>query len=216
MNYTLIEILSYFIGISVFISLIRWKHIQQRDYFFIAFLWAGLLSEVIATVSIDLFGTNAVVSNLYTLISAVLLILQFNRWGLFKTIRQLYVWLIGLASLVWLWENFIYSSIFAFGSYSGIVTSFLIVLMSIHMINGWISQVQTSVINNPVFLICISLILLNTTDILVEIFWIYGLNASKDFRQSIYRIITYVNLLVNILYAIAVLWMPRKKEFIWQ
>jgi hypothetical protein len=216
MNYTLIEILSYFIGISVCISLIRWKHIQQRDYFFIAFLWAGLLSEVIATVSIKLFRTNAVVSNIYTLITPVLLILQFNRWGLFKSSLQLYVWLIGLVSLVWLWENFIYSSIFSFGSYSGIVTSFLIVLMSIHMINVLINQEQLARVKNTVFLICASFILFFTTEMLVEIFWLYGLNASKDFRQSIYRIITYVNLLVNILYAIAVLWMPKKREFTWQ
>lgn len=216
MNYLLIEILSYSIGISAFIALFRWKSIQKRDYFFIAFLWAGLLSEFISTICIQLFKTNAVTSNIYILISSLLLLLQFNKWGLFSKNKLLYKVIIAIIFLVWFWENFIYSSIFSFGSISRIVNGFIIVLMSIHLMNILINQENSTLSKNPVFLICISFIIFFTLKILVEVFWIYGLNASKDFRQSIYRIVTYVNLVVNIFYAIAVLWMPKKREFTWQ
>ncbi|KAF0240267.1 MAG: hypothetical protein Q8K64_02090 [Sediminibacterium sp.] len=216
MNYLLIEILSYSIGVSAFIALFKWKSIQKRDYFFIAFLWVGLLSEFISTFCIQLFKTNAVTSNIYIFISTLLLFMQFNRWGLFDKYKQLYLFIIAITSAFWFWENFIYSSIFYFGSFSRILNGFFIVLMSIHLLNILINQENTTLTKNPIFLICISFILFYTLKILVEIFWIYGLNASNDFRQSIYRIVTYVNLVVNIFYAIAVLWMPKKREFTWQ
>lgn len=216
MNYLVIEILSYSIVISAFIGLVKWKHIQERNYFFILFLWVGLLNELISTISIQLFKTNAVCSNIYIFISTLLLILQFKKWGLFSKYRFLYIFIIAITSSVWLWENFMYSSIFFFASISRIINGFFIVLMSIHFLNGLLNQEHETIAKNPIFLICISFIVFFTLKILVEIFWMYGLDASKNFRQSIYRIVTYVNLLVNILYAIALLWMPKKRKFTWQ
>lgn len=89
----------------------------------------------------------------------------------------------------------------------------LIVLMSINMINRMLVDGKKKLIQNPLFLILIGFIVFFTYKALIEIFWVYGLNASRDFRLEVYRIMAYINLAVNIIYAIAVLWMPRKREF---
>jgi hypothetical protein len=52
-----------------------------------------------------------------------------------------------------------------------------------------------------------------TCKILIEIFWVYGLNSSRDFRVEVYRIMTFINLTVNLIYAITLIWMPAKREY---
>jgi hypothetical protein len=216
MNYSLLRIFSYSVGISALLSLIRWKHIHPKDYFFIAFLWAGTLNEIIATITISLYKTNAIPSNIYTLISSILLVCQFNNWQLFGSKKQIYKLFIGGLTIFWLWENFVHGTIFQFGPYYRISYSFMIVLMAIHMINLLILQQEIAISKNHLFLICISFVLFFSIKILVEIFYLYGLNGSKNFKNLIYQIITYINLLTNILYAIAILWIPKKRTFTWQ
>ncbi len=216
MNLTLKYILSYSVGIGALLSLIRWKHILPKDYFFIAFLWVGTFNEIIGTVTAYVFKTNAIPSNIYTLISSILLVCQFNNWQLFGSNKQICKWLIGGLSIFWIWENFVYGSIFQFGPYYRISYSFMIVLMAIHMINLLILQQEIAISKNHVFLICISFVLFFSTKILVEIFYLYGLNGSKKFGILVFNIISYVNLLTNILYAIAILWIPKKRTFTWQ
>jgi hypothetical protein len=216
MNLTLIYILSYAVGISALLSLIRWKHILSKDYFFIAFLWAGTFNEIIGAYTAYVYKTNAIPSNIYTFISSVLLVCQFNNWQLFGSNKQIYKWFIGALTLFWLWENFVHGTIFQFGPYYRISYSFMIVLMAIHMINLLVLQKEIAISKNYVFLICIAFVLFFSTKILVEIFYLYGLNGSKNFRKLVYDIISYVNLLTNILYAIAILWIPKKRTFTWQ
>ena len=63
----------------------------------------------------------------------------------------------------------------------------------------------------PVFLISIGFIIYFTYEILVEAFSLYGLNNSLEFQKNVYMILTYLNLFVNLLYALAILWIPRKR-----
>ncbi|MEI6265298.1 MAG: hypothetical protein WCP74_09325 [Sphingobacteriia bacterium] len=216
MNYFILRILSFSVGIGALLSLIRWKHIHPKDYFFIAYLWAGTFNEIISTITIKLYRTNAIPSNIYELVASILLVCQFNNWQLFGSNKQICKWIIGGLSIFWLWENFVHGSIFQFGPYYRISFSFMIVLMAIHMINLLILQQEIAISKNHVFLICFSFVLFFTTKILVEIFYLYGLNGSKDFKKFIYDIISYINLLTNILYAIAILWIPKKRTFTWQ
>ena len=81
------------------------------------------------------------------------------------------------------------------------------------MINRLILDERSGLIKNSVFLITIGFIVFFTYKILIEIFWVYGLNASRDFRVEVYRIMTYINLAINLIYALAVLWIPKKREY---
>jgi hypothetical protein len=92
--------------------------------------------------------------------------------------------------------------------------SFLIVLMSIHVCNRLVFTFNGPLLKSPVFLICTSFILYFTYKILVEVFWIYGLNKAKNFRMDVYIIMAWINALANIIYLLAILCIPKKPRYL--
>jgi hypothetical protein len=52
-----------------------------------------------------------------------------------------------------------------------------------------------------------------TYSVLVEAFWIFGINHSSVFRNNIYGILSYINLFVNLLFTLAIVWMPTRLVF---
>lgn len=213
MSYQLIELLGYSIGIAAIVGLIRIRLIDRVYFPFIILLWAGLLNEIVNSVVINRGYSNALNSNIYVLVEALLILLFFYRLGLFREKPYVFFGLLLLFTGVWIAENFIFFDIHYFTSYFRILYSFIIVLLSIHQINQLSQQERRRIIRHPSFLIMIGFIAFFTYKTLVEIFWVYGLNASMDFQAGVYRIMTYINLAVNIIFLIAVLWMPRKREF---
>jgi len=213
MSHTLVEILSFSIGIAAIAGLVRFRQLDQAYYSFIILMWAGLLNEIISTISIAKFNSNAISSNIYVLLESILILSFFQQQELFKKRRMLYPLLTVLFIVCWCVENLIVTGIDRFGSYFRILYSFVIVLMSIHLINNVILEDKKMLLRNPVFLIMIGFIAFFAYKILIEIFWVYGLNASRDFRVQVYRILTYINVTVNLIYAISILWMPGKREY---
>jgi hypothetical protein len=175
-------------------------------------LWAGLLNEIINTIIISKGYSNAVNTNIYTLTEVLLILWFFYNFRVFRKRAIYFSILAGLILSAWIAENFVFSSIRSFSSYFIVFSYFIIVLLSISMINKVQAAERKGLLKNSKFIICTGFILFFTYALLVEIFWIYGLNASKSFRLEVYRIMAYVNLVVNLIYAIAVLWMPRKQE----
>ena len=213
MNQKLLEYLSYSVGIGAIIGLIRLRVINQAYLPFILFLLLGLLNEILTTIVINKGYSNALNNNIYDFIEAILLLLLFRNWKVFERHRKFFWYLLFLFIAAWGIENFYFSSINRFNSYFNIFYSFVIVLMSIHMINRIISEERSRLIRNAQFIISLGFIIFFTYKLLIEIFWVYGLNASDEFRGKVYRILAFVNLTVNLLYAIAVLWIPRKREY---
>lgn len=213
MSPTLSAIISFSIAIPSIIGVLRITIIHRAFYPFLILLWMGLLNEIISYIVIKSGHSNAINSNAYVLIESLLFVWFFKSQGLFANRRKNEIKIIFLLVGLWGFENLYLSSIRQFSSYFIVVYSFIIVLMSINMINLLISKVKRRFIKNSTFLICIGLILFYTCATLIEVFWIYGLNSSKEFRFQVFEIMTFVNLAVNLIYAIAVLWMPRKREY---
>lgn len=213
MNYTLIVIFSFSIFIAVIISIVRFRFISRSFYPFVYCLWIGLINEGISYF-ITLSGhTNAVNNNIYILIESILIVWQFKRWGLFRRRRYLFGLIIFLFIGVWLIENFIVSHITLIGSYFRVTYSFIIVLLSIHLINELIVKERGNLLKNAIFLFCVTFVIYYTYKVFVEIFWLYGLNSSKNFRIRVYDILAYINLLSNLIYALAILWIPKRQKF---
>ncbi|MBL7710759.1 MAG: hypothetical protein JNJ86_16935 [Chitinophagaceae bacterium] len=212
MNYNLVELFSYSIAIAAMISLVRFRRTDRAYLPFFLLMWTGLLNELINTIIISRGFSNAVNTNIYTLIEVALILWFFYNFRIFRHRNLSFGILLLLILSTWIAENFVFSSIRSFSSYFIVFSYFMIVLLSITMINKVQAAERKGLLKNSKFIICTGFILFFTYALLVEIFWIYGLNASKSFRLEVYRIMAYVNLVVNIIYAIAVLWMPRKQE----
>lgn len=216
MSYQLIEILSYVVGIPALLAWLRWPIMDQRFVPFVLFLTAGILTEIISTITINIWRTNAVPYHLYALVEAGLILWQFKYWGLFARHKKLFPVLLFLVVIVWSIDNIFLGKIVSFDSYYTVVFGFLIVLLSVHQVNLVVVQDRTGVLKNAVFQICMAFIIFFTYKTLVEIFYIYGLTKSDWFSRYVYRIMTFVNVFVNLLFAVSVLWIPRKQTSLLQ
>src|SRR5205814_10510208 len=98
-------------------------------------------------------------------------------------------------------------------SYFRIFYSFLISIMSINIINQQLNFEKKNIVKNPIFLICIGFVIYFTYDVIVGLFWLYGLHMIMHFQLNVAIILVYINLFANLIYALAVLWMPLKHRF---
>lgn len=213
MEYWLIRLPSYTILFAIIASLIRRSRIEVSFYPFILLLWIGLFNEMATEILSKVIRSNAINSNIYVLLEALIITWQFKRWKLFQKPALLHF--IGISFLlVWLWECVVFLSINQFLAYYRIYYSFIVVLLSIQMVNVLIINEKGLIIRHPVFLVCISFILFFTLKVLIEIFWLYGLSLNPLLSERIYKISIYVNLFSNLIFALAILWMPKKREFI--
>ena len=211
MNHTLVEIFSYSVGIGAVIGAFRLRHIDRVYDPFILLLWMGLASEVISTILIHRHQPNALPTNIYVFAEAILITFFLKKLGLFDKRPKMFYLIWGLFAAAWIAENFVFSTIHVFGSYFRILYSFIIVLMSIHQINKLIHATKKTLLRDPNFLILTGFIIFFTYKVLIEIFYVYGFDGKDSFSMQVYRLMTYINLLVNLIYAIALLWIPQKR-----
>lgn len=216
MNFELNVILSFSIALAVLISWIRFKRLHPAYYPFIFLLWLGLINEIVSYIIIGKGLSNAVTYNIYSLIEVLLIIWQFKLWRLFNRNVRLYPIMLTLIIVMWVVEILFFGSLYSFNSYFLITSSFILVLMSIAMINQLLARVQESLLRSSIFLVCLGFVFYFTYSVLVEAFWIYGLTENQIFVTNIYTILIYVNLFTNLLYAFAVLWMPTKPKYLLQ
>ncbi len=216
MSFMLNALFSLSVGIGAVIGWVRFRRTDPAFLPFIILLSAGTVNEIIS-ICLALNGhSNWVNDNLYSLAEAWLLTWQFYRWRLFGDRQWLCRMVQVFFTLIWLIEIADSSPAHLFNSYYRIIHAFLILLMSISMINQLVFKVSVSLLTDPVFLICMGLSLFFTYSILVETFWLYGLNQSTGFRLRVYSIISYINLLTNLVFALATLWIPLKRRYIMQ
>jgi hypothetical protein len=214
MSFELSALFGLSIGIGAIIGWIRIRKIDPAFFPFLLFLWLGLANELSSYMIVKAGYSNALSYNLFSLAEAILLTWQFKRWFLFADRTILYYILQGIFIAGWLIETAATGKLHLFNSYFIIGHSILLVLMSVNMINKVMFEDPFSLFKNPIFLICMGLIVFFTYFILVEAFWLNGLNRSKTFRIHIYEILPFVNLFTNIVFALATLCIPLKRQYI--
>jgi uncharacterized membrane protein (DUF373 family) len=87
------------------------------------------------------------------------------------------------------------------------------VFLAINQVNRLIVEEKKNLLSNSKFLICTGAMIFYTYKIMVESFYIFKLDQSNDFLSNIYYILVFVNLFVNLLFALAILWIPTRQRF---
>jgi hypothetical protein len=210
MNYSKIVILSLSIFIAGGIGAIRIKKIDKTFYPFIFCLWLAAINESISVILATNQINTATNNNVYVLAEALLITWQFKNWGLFQQAEKVFAGCIAIIMGLWIYEFHSWQTLQLIGNNFRIFGSFLIVLMSIHLSNKLIYHYKGRLWKSPVFLMVTGLIIFFTFKIFIEAFLIYGLNASRSFYKNLFIILTWINFFVNLLYAIAILCIPRK------
>ena len=213
--YSLISQFStYSIALGVIFGWVRIKRVLPTYLPFLIILTLGLVNEQISFFLIKSGHSNAVNGNIYSFIESLLLLWQLKQWGLLRHAPRFFYFIGALYIVVWCTENVIYFRPAKFSSFFNATYAFCTVLMSISLINLLMGNDQGSLLKNPIFIFCTGMVIYYTYVVVIELFYLYGLGSSKEFRRNLYYVHTYINLLSNLIYAAAFLWIPRKREFI--
>ncbi len=214
MNHLQVVLFSSSILFPALIAIFKFRNIEKSFYPFIFFIWIGFLNEIISYTISSVGGSTTFNNNLYILAEALLILWQFKEWDIFTSFKKGFMVLSILLVIVWSVDH---SNIQSLGSINlnfRLLYSLMIVLMSIHLNNRRIFTFRGNLIKSPVFLVCNGLVIYFTYKILVEVFWIYGLNKTQSFRMDVYVIMAWINAFTNIIYSLAILCIPKKPHYL--
>lgn len=215
MNFYVVVLLSASVYIAGIIGLVRFRKLKQNYYPFIFFIWAGCINELISFSLVMNKDYTYINSNIYVLVASVLILIFFKTNDLFKGSRVLYYAILSAFIAVWLYESFFRINIHKqIASYFRIFSSLVIILLSISLINSILLSSKERISKYAPFLICVGFILFYIYKTIVEAFSIYGLQSSQDFQLFVWYISVFVNFISNLIYALAVLWIPKKQPSI--
>lgn len=206
------QILLYTFSFSIFIAgiiaIVRYKKIDISFYPFLYCVWIACINELLSFCLYKNHQITSINNNIYVLIESIFILLFFKGLRFWR--KRKFIFEVIMISLIifWISENFVLGKITVLCIYFRILYSLIIVLISINIINEIL-------INNrkrkATFTLCVAFIIYFTFKVFIYTFWISGL--SQIFLFGLFTIMIYINLLTNLIYAVAVLWMPRKVEF---
>lgn len=208
--------LSLSIGFAVLIGWIRYKKIDPVYYPFIYDTTIALLIEILVQILMQRGSIHPlmVIVNTYTLVNFCMLTWLFHNWGLFNRNRKTFISILVTVIIAWIGLTVFLDGIFSTNWYFRILYSFILVFFSVSAFNKVVVHDRTPILKNPKFWICLGIIIFYTFFVLVcATKGVFRERISTEFRRGIQEINVYSNLLVNLLYAVAALWIPRKKNF---
>lgn len=206
---------SIFLNLSlVFAAIAGWVRLQPAIPFYFPFLlfaWTGLLNECLSIFLIYSHHSNAINSNLYVLGEYFLLLYQFYTWRSCSRNRLFVLTCLGCG--IWLADNFCINSLTDNNSLFRFFSSFVIVLFSIDRMNQQIVRRKYRLLKDPIFLICAGLQLYYGCKIFMEVANLFQLPFSALFYEYLWMTLSIINCIANIVYAIAIVCIPKRQEF---
>jgi hypothetical protein len=213
LSYTAVVVLSYSVFIAGIIGILRFSQIQKMYRPFIYLIWAGCLCELLSTYFAYAYHNNLAVGSIYSLCESLLLLWFFNRLGTFKHRNKILYTLVVVFIIIWLVDNVFSSRLNEKVTfYFDIFYAFIVVLLSIRALNELLFT-EKEFLKNPTFLISVGLIIFFTYIIIVKLFWLYWLRESVHFLMNVQSIMALINCFSNLIFALAVLWMRKRRPF---
>ena len=186
--------------------------VDSRPFFLL--VWIALVNEILSEVFIQTVHSTAVNCNIYVLFEAILYCWLFYNWSSLFRNKQKFRLLILFICIIWFIDNFILNSIFQTNSLFRIISSFILVFLAIDQINQLLMTERSEVLTNARFLISTGVIIFFTYRAIVEAYYLFRLPFSNLFYHNVYLIMDCVNLFVNLIFALAALWIPTRQKFI--
>jgi hypothetical protein len=217
MDDTLRFIFSLSIGFAVIIGIVRFRRIDSAYYPFIYNIIVALLVEILNRILTVRGHPSAFVFvlNVFSYIDFFLFLWLFHNWGLFHRKKSTFIITAGIFFLIWLLEGVLKTGFVKLNLYFFMLYAFALIFFSVSTFNKVVVHERSSIFRNPKFWICLGIIIFYPFFILTVTTGIslFRNNVSVQFRRDLQAISVFSNFLVNILYAVAVIWIPRKKNF---
>jgi len=213
MLYWIIVTLSFSIFFAAVAALIRFRKIDPAYYPFVLCTWLASVNELTSFLLSYNGMSNLPTNNIYVLAEVLLITWQFKRWGYAFKQDLVYGAVAGICILAWVYETVRSADSFGIHFYYRLFYAVVIIGVSLH-INKRLTSHKESLLKSPVFLICTGYIIFFTFKILTDALWLYKIKSSVAFLYGLYLIMAIINCFVNLLFLIAVLWIPRKPHYI--
>lgn len=139
--------------------------------------------------------------------------MMFRNWNIGEKFTRWFGWLVGVSFLFWLSELLFVGNIHRFNPYFAIYYCFTVVIAAVTQLNRLIVTEKRNILRNPKFIISIGIVIFFTFRIFVESMLMPIFRISKEFNTRIFDIQVYINLLVNLIYLIAVICVPKKRTY---
>lgn len=212
MPYIAPVLLSYSIFIVVALLLFRRNYLPAEILPFSWLILVGATNEIISTVVAARAMSTHANNNFYQLIEALLLLWLFRKWGAIASGRTFFL-ISGLLLFAgWLLElllgGFKHDLVFF-----SMVYSFAAVVLSVRSMSA--KQLPPSLVpfRRSVLLICSCFVVYFSSRILLDSVWYLGLGLSDAFRYAVYYVMAFINCIINLCYALAILWIRPKQKY---
>ena len=218
-NYLIVTICSHSAAIPAIVGLIHFKRFEKVYQPFLIFLLLGWLNEIVSSITIYYRGSNASHSNIYVLAEFLCILMLFRNWGTRKSRFKVYQVISIIVTAVWLADNVVFHSLSTTNVVYRLCYSLVLVFLSVDQINHVAMMERKNIMKNPKFVICCGLLLFFMFKALMESFFVFELGLSNYFLERFMMIMIVVNVIVKVIYTIAILWMKRKQNFLlryWQ
>jgi len=193
-------------------GLVRFRNMRKMYRPFILLITIAVLTEIISRITINNFHTNNnAIINIYSLIEYVLIITQFYYWRYHSRTRRWYPYFGLFCVIIWIIENLVMGHVMKdVGTVFRVSSSFIVVILTINEINYLIINENRNLLKNSRFLICIGFLIYFLYEILLEGSIYISQQEKNSTASKIIELSMYVNVLVNIIYGIAVCLIPRR------
>ena len=150
--------------------------------------------------------------NIVIILVCGLYLLLFKSWGLFAGKKYLPAILFGVLFAIWIADHFLINGyrLNVRTAYFRVCYSLTLVILSVSSINRLIISEKKSLLANSRFLICIALVIYFTYRIIVDAFSLKGM--SQNFLLQLGDFSRYLLVGLNLIFALAALWIPAKKN----
>jgi hypothetical protein len=221
MNDTIRFILSLSILPAAVLGAVKFRKMDPSYRLFIYYIFFVLGFEVFVYSLMRLaeqqvaFSILGVSFNIYAVAEFSLLTWIFHKWGLFNNKQKIFLSVIVVFLLSWFLSTLLTKCFYKRNHYFAIAYSFALIFFSISAFNKLVVQERKSMLRNPKFWICLGIVIFFSYFVIsssVRILIIPN-KDNQEFFAKLLDINVYSNLLVNLLYALAITWMPNKKNF---
>lgn len=202
--------------LAAIVGLFRYRNMDTSYHPFVWICWFVTLNETVRFVLLNMGIYDMASYNLALPVGLVLFLWQFRQWGLFvNKPYRLAIWA-ALMMIIWIAEHFIINGNMLLNKtfYFRISYSAMLVFLSVISINRQIVSEKKVLLRSSRFIICMTLIIYHTYRVLVVAFNLSDFSA--DFLKTLGDFNRYLLIGFNLLFFIAALWIPKKKNFIVQ
>lgn len=198
--------------IALILMYAKRKQIKEQYVLYVVFMVLAFLSESTLQ-SLVLAGyTTAVVSNIYVLFEFITLLGLFYQWSSKRNLAVFYA-ILASGVVIWVVDNFFFSTIRITNSYFRIYYAAVLILCSINQLNKVIFSETGNLFLNAQFLICITFIIYYSYRVFIETLFIFQFSMSNGFLEDVFMIMKIVNFFSHLILTLAVLCIPAKQEF---